>query len=68
MAQMQRSSCQIQPGAIEITDFGVPTPCSSASKELSFDLKVMRDLDFLISRGVEAAPPSHISRCRKSRK
>ena len=42
---------------IEITVSGVPTNFSADGEELGFDLKVMRDLETLITRAVEAAAP-----------
>ncbi|AZI45077.1 XRE family transcriptional regulator (plasmid) [Deinococcus psychrotolerans] len=54
----QFTTYQTQQRGFSVTVFGVPTTFSADGEELGFDLKVMRDLDLLIARAVEAAAPN----------
>ena len=55
---MQQSTMyHTRKGDLEITVSGVPTTFSADGEELGFDLKVMRDLELLITRSVDAAVP-----------
>ncbi|GAA4001711.1 hypothetical protein GCM10022631_10350 [Deinococcus rubellus] len=49
---------QTQQRGISVTVFSVPTTFSTDGEELGFDLKVMRNLDLLIARAIEAAAPN----------
>ena len=53
----QFTSYSTKQRGIDIIVSGVPTTFSTDGEELGFDLKVMRDLDLLITRAVEAAAP-----------